>query len=509
MADGWFVIVPNGDGTGEKQVNPEAVEKSVVVTPEAQPGSPPSLETTLLWFVAQAASEITQWGSNPKLRDKQLRAFWPTESYFASGLGTVCARNAAFSWAVEGPPRLARYATEILHSANQGKGWQNLATKTSIDLYTQDYGAFWELVRSSDGPKAPVIGINHLDAERCWHTRDPLKPVVYQDTLGVYHLLPYHNVVTFSELPMPHEKFNGLQFCTLSRLLRASEIIKNITIYEQEKTGGRFQRALHLIKGITTEQINEAQAQVVNMADQMGALRYVQPTMVGSIDPKADVGHDTIELAQMIDNFSKEDSIKIYITIMAMAFLSDYQDFAPLPGGNLGTSQQSQILHMKSRGRGPALWMGLISQALNFRVFPKLVQFGFDEQDLEADKDQADIRKTRADTFKILVTDTGILTVEAARQIAFDRGDIPKDVFESMGAVDETPVEVVTEEEKPEVAEQPEVERISEEQKAEGGGPARAGPFRSGEGEEGEKATCCGSEGSCCYSEAGESAAPP
>lgn len=471
---------------GAKQINEEAVAKSVIETPKAIAGIP-SLETTLLWFVGQAASEITQWGSNPKRRDRELRAFWPTESYFASGLGTICARNAAFSWMVEGPPRIARHARELLHGANQGKGWQNLATKTSIDLYTQDHGAFWEIVRSSDDLKAPAIGINHLDAERCWHTRDPLNPVMYQDKLGGYHLLPYHNVVTFADLPMPHEKFNGLQLCALSRLLRASEIIKNVTLYEQEKTGGRFTRAIHLIKGVTTEQINEATSQVLNLLDQVGASRYSQPTMVGSIDPKADIGHDTIELASMIDNFDKEKDLKLYITIMAMALLSDYQDFAPLPGGNLGTSQQSQILHMKSRGRGPALWMGLISHALNFRVFPKVVQFKFDEQDLEADKDQAEIRKIRADTFKILVTDTGILTVKAARQIAVDRGDIPKDVFESMGSVDVTLDETISEDAKPEVEEQAEVERIAEEQKAEGGGPARAGPFRSREGEGGEE----------------------
>ena len=118
------------------------------------------------------------------------------------------------------------------------------------------------------------------------------------------------------------------------------------------------------------------------------------------------------------------------------------------------------------------------------------MQFKFDEQDLEADKDQADIRLTRAETFKILVTDTGILTPEAARQIAFDRGDIPKDVFESMGAVDKTPAETIREEEKPEVPEQSDLERIREEQKAEDRKlKAKGRSLRSGEGVPGRGTT--------------------
>ena len=480
-------MADNGDGT--KEVDPKAVAGSVIDTPSAVAAAVPSITTSLLWFVANAASEITEWGNNPKLRDKQLRAFYPNESYFLSGLGTVSSRNAAFDWVLEGATVPIRHIQDVLNNASNGRGWHDLIVKTSIDLYTQDNGAFWEIVRAGDRPDGVVIGLNHLDSQECWHTGDPMKPVVYRDRKGGYHQLPWYSVVELAELPAPIEKLYGIQLCALTRLLRAAEIIKNITTYEQEKTGGRFQRAVHLVKGISTSEINDALKQVATQADNQGLVRYIQPLVVGSIDPKADIGHDTIELASMPANFSKETEVKLYITIVAMAFLSDYQDFAPLPGGNLGTSTQSEILHMKSRGRGPALFMGLISRALNFSVLPEAVRFKFAEQDLEADQAQADIRKTRSETRKNDL-ESGMLSVEAAQQQALDKGDISSEIFEMLGSADRTPTETLRSGERPVAGEKQEVRQ-----------PARAGPFRVRTGQEGEEDSCCGSEGSCCYTE--------
>lgn len=449
MGTGWYGMPDNG--RGKKAVDSAALRRSVIDTPKAETATVPSIETSLLWFVAQAASEIAQWGRSVKLRDRQLREFYPNESYFASGLGTVSARNAAFSWTIEGATAITRHIREVLINANQGAGWHDLIVKTSIDLYTQDNGAFWEVVRQTDKPEGVVIGLNHLDAQECYHTGDPLKPVVYRNRKGSLHLLDWYNVVTFAELPAPIERLPGIQFCALTRLLRAAEIMKNITVYEQEKTGGRFNRAVHLVKGISTSEINDALRQAGEQANNMGLLRYIQPLVVGSVDPKADVGHDTIELASMPDGFSKQEQIKLYITIIAMAFLSDYQDFAPLPGGNLGTSTQSEVLHMKSRGKGPALFMGLISNALNFRVLPKVVRFGFEEQDLEADEVQAGIRKVRAEARKIDLDD-GVLTLPAARQQALDKGDISKEIFEMLGDEETTPGELVRGGEQPDAS---------------------------------------------------------
>ena len=77
-----------------------------------------------------------------KTRDRQLRDWWPTESYFASALAGVVGRNTAFSWELTGPTSTVKRGQQLLNNANDGQGWHDLVTKLSIDLYTADHGAF-------------------------------------------------------------------------------------------------------------------------------------------------------------------------------------------------------------------------------------------------------------------------------------------------------------------------------------------------------------------------------
>jgi len=253
-------------------------------------------------------------------------------------------------------------------------------------------------------------------------------------------------------------------------------VIRNITLYKEEKTGGRFTRAAHILLGVTQDQINDALEKMTARADASGLLRYMQPLVVAARDPEARLDLKTLELASLPDGFDEEKTFKQYIAIIAMAFLSDYQDFAPLPGGNLGTSAQSEILHLKTRGKGPALFRKLVTHMLNHKILPKAVEFEFEEQDIGAEEDEAKVRKLRAETRAIQIKSEE-LTPEAARQLAVDIGDIPQELFEKLGGEDVTPGETV-----------------EDEQQAEKGVPAKAGPFRRRvgggvreDGEEGEE----------------------
>ncbi len=386
------------------------------------------IEGTLLWAVSTAADEFEPWGRRPKQRDFQLKAFFPTESLFVSALGQVVARNSAFSWQIEGPPLTRKRAQKVLQNADAGDGWIEYISKLSQDLYTQDHGAATEIVREPDEPEGVLVALNHLDISRCWHTGDPINPLIYRDRKEIFHLLKWWQVATFTEMPTPVESLYGLQMCALTRLLLAAQITKSIAIYRYEKTSGRHARALHLVKGFTTTQLQDALTRLQNNADAAGFIRYVQPMMIGSHDPKADIGHDTIELASLPDGFSEDEAFKHYIAQIAMAFLSDYQEFAPLPGGNLGTSSQSEVLHQKMRGKGPALFMKTITYLMNSRVLPEIVQFTFAEPDLGAEAELAEVRMIRAEERKIRLESFEI-TIEEARQMAADAGDLPEEML--------------------------------------------------------------------------------
>lgn len=379
----------------------------------------------LVISVATSADQITPWGLAPRQRDAELRAFWPTEPCFASGLFTIASQYAAFSWSLTGPDRMTRISQNMLEGVQGGQGMAALLVPFLIDLFTQDNGAFMEIVRAdNEDPRSPVLTLNHLDAYRCLRTGDPLNPVTYIDIKGRYHKLKWFQVLHMTEMPSPIEEARGLQYCVLTRMLRAAQIMRDIQIVKQEKAAGRFTRQVHLVSGVQTSFITSAMAQKQDAADQAGLLRYITPLIIGGVDPTAKVDVATIDLASIPDDYDDEKSLRTYITLMAMAFGSDYQSFAPLPGGAIGSSSQSKILNMKSRAKAPALYMTQLAQMFNFHgIFPRSVTFKFGEQDIAQQMEETELRKSRALERQILIA-SGQITTEVARQMAVDSGDL-------------------------------------------------------------------------------------
>src|SRR3990170_4702742 len=85
----------------------------------------------------------------------------------------------------------------------------------------------------------PAIGIAHLDAGHCMRTSDPEYPVIYTDRNGALHKLGWWQIIPLVEMPSTIEELNGIGYCALTRILRAAQILRNISVYEDEKIGGR------------------------------------------------------------------------------------------------------------------------------------------------------------------------------------------------------------------------------------------------------------------------------
>lgn len=445
-------LPPGAMSSGEKAAALAALSRSVVNGEARSAGSVhPAASTFLLQLSGMASDFFPAWGTDFKRRDRLLREFVPTEHFLASAVSITATRNAALSWTIRGDEHTAEAVKEMLLNANFGGGWEEFVTQTSIDLYTQDSGAFVELVRDGDSEAATVIGINHLDAARCFPTGDAETPVIYEDARGRYHAMKWYQVVQLLEVPAaitPSNEgfFFKLQYSAVTRLLRAAQIMQSVSTYMYEKTTGRYSRGIHLVQGVNADEIRSAISQTNVIADNAGLTRYMVPIMVSSLDPNATVSSNLLELASLPDGFSAETEIKNYILVLAMAFMTDYQEFAPLPGGNLGTSSQSEVLHMKSRGKGSALFQKLINRLMNLRgVLPDNVEFDFEEPDLEAEREEAEIAEIRGRTRSTRIL-SGELTPEAARQEALDHGDMSIELFEAIGGQDVTPDVTVTDE---------------------------------------------------------------
>jgi hypothetical protein len=150
------------------------------------------------------------------------------------------------------------------------------------------------------------------------------------------------------------------------------------------------------------------------------------------------LSHVEIPLASLPDNFDLEDEMKWYITTVAMAFGRDYQDFAPLPGGNLGTSSQSETLDKKTKGKGPSLFMRSIEYAMNYRgVMPlPAARFRYKEMDLQDEGSREKIKRLRAETRASMIK-SGEITPQVARMIAAQDGDYSDELITQIEQTEE------------------------------------------------------------------------
>lgn len=416
----------------DSQFPEQALQESVQKFPEATQGGSLLGGNVYTWNLASSADMITKWGVNTPKRDIELREFWPTEPYVAGALVNVSMRNAASDWEIRGPEKVAQAVTDMLLRAIAGPeiGWTPFEMRGSQDLYAQDNGRFEELIRDPGADanskfkdeRAPVIGIAHLDAGQCQRTGNPEWPVIYTDRKGGLHKLAWYQVICFSEFPSPIERMNGVGVCAVSRALRLAQIMKNIELFKDEKIGGRHYKQMHFVSGVGRTEIKDEMKRGQEEANNAGAMRFVMPAILASLDPEKPVSVATIDLASLPDNFNFDEEMRWYISGLALSFGVDYQEFAPLPGGNIGSSNQSQILHKKSSGKGPATYMRRKVEAYKvYGVMPRTCEMVYNDKNEQEELEKQSVRTKAAEEYAINARN-GVLTPDAIRADMVKRG---------------------------------------------------------------------------------------
>jgi hypothetical protein len=72
-----------------------------------------------------------------------------------------------------------------------------------------------------------------------------------------------------------------------------------------------------------------------------------------------------------------------------------------------------------------------VKEAIDLKFLPPHLELSFDYQDDAQDRDQAEIKKIRAEQRKVDIED-GVITIRVAREQALDRGDITQAQFDGM-----------------------------------------------------------------------------
>jgi hypothetical protein len=385
----------------------------------------------LILSLSSIADDFPPWGADPAGLDTKLREFWPTESYLQSSLYAIATRNAAFSWTLQGSDALVEICRGMLT-----ENWIDICYKWNIDYLTQNNGAFVEIIREQDSPESPCIGINHLDSARCHRTGVPEYPVVYVDIFGGQHKLAPHNVWAMSDMPSPIETMNGVGMCAVYRILREAQRMRDISVHDREKISGFNTKGFILVNNIGQRQMQDMLKQHTEIQLQKGYVRYLKPAIYGSLDPSKPATAQVVDLAAMPDGFDKDKELKWYITILALALGCDYQDLAPLASGALGSSTQSATLHLKSKGKGPAMYMKRFAHMMNFSgILPQSVEFEFDEKDVEDDIQQQNLAGAKATERQSYIS-SGVKSALAVRTEMLEAGEITQEIFDLMAKED-------------------------------------------------------------------------
>lgn len=414
-----------------------AVSESVIKKPPVNVGG--NFEGGLFTIaIATAADQITQWGKNVKRRDQQLRDFWPTESYLAGAVTSVSFRNATSDWQIKHPSTAVVIAvTNMLHSAIAGDtfGWNPFVNRFSQDLYTQDNGAFIELIRDPGmdanskfkGAMAPVIGIANLDSGACQRTGNIEYPVIYTDREGEQHKLAWFDVIPFSEYPSAIERMNGVGYSAVTRALRLAQIIRSVLIFKDEEVSGTNVKKINIVGGVGRTQIDDAVKRTLENAANKGSARYVEHAVLASLDPEKPVSVATVDLAGLPQDFNFDQEMQWYISGLALDFGVDYQEFAPLPGGNIGSGAQSNMLARKASGKGPRNWMDSLTNAFTYYgVIPRGAEMIFNDKNEEEEMEKQTVR-TKALEEAAIAVNSKIMTPEAAMRSLVRRGIYAED----------------------------------------------------------------------------------
>lgn len=406
-----------------------APDKQVSMTVQDVAEATLAAEAPLVFYMARIADEVPFYWS--KARDEYLERFWKTEPILAGAIYSMCAKVAALDFRLIGPSKSRTRFRDVLLSADFGAGWVNFTMRTVQDLLTQDNGAFIELLRPRGASEnSPVFGIAHMDAQKCERTGVPEQPVIYRPKKR-YPPRPLHwwEVIALADMPSPRDDLKGVGYCAVSRVLGAAQILRDIGLFKRQKLAGKRVPALIFASGIRRNAIRAALDEALEEQMSKGESLYTSPVIIASPDPSKGIDAKLVELAGLPDNYNEDITLKWYIAELAIGFGTDYTEFAPLPGGGLGTATQSAEMAARARGKGPGVVLQQFEFSINWFILPSTLTFQFASTDPMAERERIDLRHLRARE-RALRIQSGELTPQQALRLAIEEGDAPPSFLE-------------------------------------------------------------------------------
>lgn len=329
--------------------------------------------------------------------------------------------------------------------ANGGRGWSSFLWQHLSDYLLTDNGAFVELVYKTSDVRSQFLGFQHLDSARCTRTGDTDIPVVYEDLRGRVHEVRAHQVLTFVDMESGRAEARGTGMCAASRAYPTIQKMAGLERYVSEKITGSNQKEIHIVNGISAEQVNQGLRSADEGNRNRGMVFYKGVALITATAMNAAISGYKIPIAEIPDGFSskeeRDNAYLLYSNVIGMP-LTDIQ---PLSGQGLGTGKQSEIIDDSEEKFGLPAWGKDWEHKANDGIMPTTTTFSWsDRNDSRKQRATAEVSKLRAETRGVQVQ-TGEITPQQALQLAADTDDVPQVFLEE----DETPNDSLGDGQKP------------------------------------------------------------
>jgi hypothetical protein len=379
---------------------------------------------------AARTSKIPDYG-NP-MRDDYLDGIWKSEPILAGAIYSMTAKMTALKWQVTGPRLQARSAATLFANAEHidGHDWGGFIASIAQDFYIPDRGVFIETARGKTGYGGTVnrlvgnlAAIGHIDSLCCWLTGNTDKPMIYYSSqTGQNIRFEPGEFIHFTSLPSPREFYLGMGFSAVSRALKAANLLMGLHDYDAEKLNNLPPEGVAAVTGLTMDEFMDAIKLWKTSREQGKSYTFPQVLWLIGSQPNTEVKVALEGFSQLPESFDRESVVNHYVATLALCFGVDAREFWPVSSGSLGTAAESEIQHLKAKGKGPGEFISITERHFNSEL-PEDTAFSFDTQDIEEDQMAAQVCKAWVDALFPLYT--GIPNPNLAPPLPFGGSGLP------------------------------------------------------------------------------------
>lgn len=380
-----------------------------------------------------------------RAREYALRTVYhnPLNWMFQSAAAGLTKKWASATFQIIGKNRVD-YFQGVLRHAQFNKGWTQFIQMVGLNFLRYDSGAFVEVIAPGNPlrpPTGPVTGLAVLDTLRCIPTGDPDYPVVYTDRAGAKHLMHRTRVFQLVDAPDADDGYPstastrpGYGKCALSRAMAIVSQQLHMNGYVDMKLDELPPPGYVIASNINRTQRDIALDNYLREQNKDSAPVTGRTVWFYATDPTAPADLKVITFSSPPDNWSYADYTELHVNAMALALGVDVQELWQLHGGNLGSSQQSKVLHAKGQGKMFGIFLVEMERVLN-DILPLSLELKFGVRDIAADADRATAAGLWA---QFIVQMAPYTSVEEIRRLAAANVDAYRD------AVTDTSGQIVT-----------------------------------------------------------------